>query len=60
MNCTVALSAELRRGTAEAAVQHAVQVHHHKDTPELRQQIKTMFKGRGAPLLEKRRAALSL
>jgi len=48
MNCTVALSADSDEELLEAAVQHAVQVHHHKDTPELRQQIKTMFK-EGAP-----------
>jgi predicted small metal-binding protein len=43
MNCTVALSADSNEELLEAAVQHFVQVHHHKDTPELRQQIKTMF-----------------
>ena len=53
MNCTVALSADSDEELLEAAVQHAVQVHHHKDTPELRQQIKTMFKEGISP--EKRR-----
>jgi hypothetical protein len=28
----------------EAAVQHAVAVHHHVDSPELRQQLRTMFR----------------
>ena len=49
MNCTVALSADSDEELLEAAVQHAVQVHHHKDTPELRQQIKTMFKEGASP-----------
>jgi predicted small metal-binding protein len=49
MNCTVALSADSNEELLEAAVQHAVQVHHHKDTPELRQQIKTMFKEETPP-----------
>jgi hypothetical protein len=34
MNCTVAL---------EAAVQHAVSVHHHDDSPELRTQLRALF-----------------
>ena len=46
--CTVALSADTDQELMEAAVQHAVAVHHHKDTPELRQQLKQLFK-EGAP-----------
>jgi len=46
--CTVALSADTDQELMEAAVQHAVAVHHHKDTPELRQQLKQFFK-EGAP-----------
>lgn len=44
MNCTVALSADTEDELLEAAVQHAVQVHQHQDTPELRSQLKTLFK----------------
>ncbi|MCA3187838.1 MULTISPECIES: DUF1059 domain-containing protein [unclassified Cupriavidus] len=47
-NCTVALSADSEDELLEAAVQHAVQVHQHQDTPELRSQLKTLFK-EGAP-----------
>ena len=48
MNCTVALSADSEQELLEVAVQHAVAVHHHRDTSELRQQLKSMFKD-GAP-----------
>ena len=47
-HCTVALSADSEDELLEAAVQHAVAVHQHQDTPELRTQLKTMFKD-GAP-----------
>jgi predicted small metal-binding protein len=47
-NCTVALSADSEDELLEAAVQHAVAVHQHQDTPELRAQLKTLFKD-GAP-----------
>ena len=47
-NCTVALSADSEDELLEAAVQHSVQVHQHQDTPELRSQLKTLFK-EGAP-----------
>jgi len=48
MNCTLALSADSEQELLEAAVQHAVAVHHHHDTPEFRQQLKSMLKD-GAP-----------
>ena len=48
MNCTVALSADTEQELLEAAVQHAVAVHRHSDTPELRKQLKSMLKD-GAP-----------
>ena len=51
MNCTVAFSADSDEELLEVAVQHAVQVHHHKDSPELRQQIRNLFK-EGTPPLE--------
>lgn len=47
-NCTVALSADTEDELLEAAVQHAIQVHQHQDTPELRTQLKSLFK-EGAP-----------
>lgn len=43
-NCTVALSADSDQELLEAAVQHAVAIHQHQDTPELRQQLQKMFK----------------
>lgn len=44
MNCTVALSADSEDELLEAAVSHAVTVHKHKDSPELRQQLRKLFK----------------
>ncbi len=44
MNCTVSLSADSDEELLEAAVQHAVSVHGHTDTPELRETLRTMFK----------------
>jgi len=43
MNCTLALSADTEEELLEAAVQHAVAVHGHSDTPELRSQLRTML-----------------
>jgi predicted small metal-binding protein len=51
INCTVALSADTEQELLDAAVQHAVTVHHHEDTPELRQQIRQLFK-EGTPPIE--------
>lgn len=48
MNCSVAISADNEKELLEAAVQHAVAVHGHKDTPELRQQVKKTMK-EGSP-----------
>jgi predicted small metal-binding protein len=39
MNCTVAISADTDNELIEAAVQHAVAVHGHQDTPEFRKEI---------------------
>ena len=44
MNCTLALSADSEKELLEAAVQHAVAVHGHSDTPELREQIRMLLK----------------
>ena len=38
--CTVAISADSEAELLEAAVQHAVAVHQHQDTPELRGMIR--------------------
>jgi predicted small metal-binding protein len=48
MNCTLAMSADSEKELLEAAVQHAVAVHGHRDTPELRQQLKSLFKEQAA------------
>jgi predicted small metal-binding protein len=47
-NCSVAICADTEREVLEAAVQHAVAVHHHYHTPELRQLIKRGIKD-GSP-----------
>ena len=44
MNCTLAISADSEKELLEAAVQHAVAVHGHKDTPDFRKQLKSAFK----------------
>lgn len=51
-NCTVAIAADSDQELLEAAVQHAVFVHKHEDTPEFRQQIKQLFK-EGTPPVER-------
>jgi len=51
MNCTVALSADSDKELMEAAVQHAVAIHQHQDTPELRAQLQQLFKV-GTPPVE--------
>lgn len=40
MNCTVAIAADSEDELVEAAVNHAVSVHSHEDTPELRQMVR--------------------
>jgi predicted small metal-binding protein len=56
MNCTVAICADSEAELLEAAVQHAVAVHQHQDTPELRDQIRSLIKD-GTPSLESPRQA---
>lgn len=51
MNCSVALCADSEGELLDAAVQHAVAVHGHTDTPELRKQLASMFKA-GTPPVE--------
>lgn len=51
-NCSVAIAADSDQELLEAAVQHAVAVHQHEDTPEFRQQLKQLFK-EGTPPIER-------
>lgn len=44
MNCTIAISADNEKELLDAAVQHAIAVHGHQDSPELRQQLIRMIK----------------
>jgi predicted small metal-binding protein len=44
----VAISADSVDEVVDAAVQHAVAVHHHEDSPQLRQQIRSCIK-EGSP-----------
>lgn len=48
MKCTLALSADSEEELLEAAVQHAVSVHGHDDSPEFRKQLRQIFKN-GTP-----------
>jgi predicted small metal-binding protein len=48
MNCTLAISADSEDELLEAAVQHAVAVHGHRDEPAFRQQLRQIMKT-GAP-----------
>jgi predicted small metal-binding protein len=50
MNCTIALSADSETELLEAAVQHAVAVHKHQDTPDLRKMIKSAMKDGTPPV----------
>lgn len=43
-NCTVAISADSEDELLEAAVQHAVKVHGHKDTPQFRDDLRRIIK----------------
>jgi predicted small metal-binding protein len=44
MNCTIAIMADTEAELLEAAVQHAMAVHGHQDTPELRQFLRSAIK----------------
>ena len=50
MNCTLALVADSEKELLEAAVQHAVAVHKHTDTPEFRNELRKIIK-QGNPRL---------
>ncbi|HTN48978.1 MAG TPA: DUF1059 domain-containing protein [Burkholderiaceae bacterium] len=53
--CTVAISADSEKELLEVAVQHAVTVHGHQDSAELRQQIKGAIRD-GMPPMERKAA----
>ena len=57
MNCSVALCADGDAELLEVAVQHAVAVHGHEDTPQLREQLKSLFKDGSPPLRAPAKAA---
>jgi predicted small metal-binding protein len=42
-NCSITIAADSDKELMDAAVQHAVAVHGHQDTPEFRQQLKGAF-----------------
>ncbi len=50
MACSVAICADGDKELLEAAVQHAISCHGHQDSPEFRQQLRTLFKTGTAPL----------
>jgi predicted small metal-binding protein len=43
-HCTVAIAADSEAELMEVAVQHAVKVHQHEDTPEFRKQLRQAIK----------------
>lgn len=51
-NCSVAICADSDNELLEVAVQHAVTVHGHQDSPELRGQLRQLFK-EGSPPVER-------
>jgi len=48
MKCSIVIAADNDGELLEAAVQHAVAVHKHEDTPDLRNQVKTAIRS-GTP-----------
>jgi predicted small metal-binding protein len=54
-NCSIALSADSDDELLEAAAQHAVAVHKHTDSPELRTELRKLFH-EGTPPVEAPRA----
>lgn len=56
-NCSVAIAADTESELLEAAVQHAVAVHGHMDSPELREMIRGAIQNGTPPLDAPSRAA---
>jgi len=54
MNCTIAISADTEQELLDAAVQHAVAVHQHKDTPDFRKQLRSIIKDGTPPIATKK------
>jgi len=50
LNCSVAISADSDNELLEAAVQHAVSVHQHTDSAELRTQLQALFRDGTPPV----------
>jgi predicted small metal-binding protein len=48
-NCTVAIAADKDEELVEAAMEHMTKVHHMRDTPELRKDLKSMMKSGSPP-----------
>jgi predicted small metal-binding protein len=57
VNCTLALSADNEDELLEAAVQHAITVHWHEDTPDFRTMIRTAMRDGTPPVEAPQRAA---
>lgn len=57
MNCSVAIAADSEKELLDAAVQHAVAVHGHKDTPEFRENLRGVIKDGTPPVSAQPRAA---
>jgi len=53
MHCSVAISADTDKELIEAAVQHAVAVHGHQDTPEFRKEIMSAMREGTPPVQAK-------
>ena len=49
INCTIAISADSEAELLDAVVQHAVAVHRHEDTLELRAQIRSAIRDGSPP-----------
>jgi predicted small metal-binding protein len=48
-NCSIAISADTEDEVVAAATQHAISVHKHPDSPQLRQQIRASVKEGNPP-----------
>ena len=57
MKCSVAISADSDAELLEVAVQHAVKVHGHKDTADLRKLLRGAFKDGSPPVQAARHPA---
>jgi predicted small metal-binding protein len=57
MNCSIAIAADSESELIEAATQHAVAVHGHQDTPELRNALRQVIKDGTPPVSAQPRAA---